>query len=291
MTKHEPTPELLFAAKTDVGNVRDHNEDNLLAVPPLFAVADGMGGHAAGEVASEIAIQTIDELAPRSLDREALIKACVQANDNIYQAIEEGRGKEGMGTTLTCAIVEDTKLMIAQIGDSRAYALHGGNLQQLTHDHSYVQELVEQGRISPAEAAHHPKRSIITRALGGDPKTEPDIYELDITGVERLLLCSDGLSSMISDTEIQQIMTLPESPEDTAMRLVTAAKMAGGLDNVTVVVVDLPDPRHPSPKIEQPRRKRPAVAITLYVVIALLIIAAVVVAFFALRSAGLLNTY
>ncbi|MDR1017032.1 MAG: Stp1/IreP family PP2C-type Ser/Thr phosphatase [Coriobacteriales bacterium] len=301
MAKNPLPQEILFAAKSDVGNVRKHNEDNLLAAPPLFVVADGMGGHAAGEVASEIAIQTIDAEAPREMDRQRLVDACKQANRNIYQAIAEGRGKAGMGTTLTCCILRCDKdadhLMIAQIGDSRVYLLAGGNLRQLTRDHSYVQELVEQGRLSPAEAANHPKRSIITRALGGDPDTEPDIYELDVSGAERLLLCSDGLSSMVSDSEIQQIMSVPESPETTVDRLIRAAKVAGGLDNVTVIVAELPNPGHPSPQVGQPRRGKTQrrghgpLLVAIYILVALLVVALVIFAFNWLNQAGYFVTY
>ena len=195
-----------FGSRTDVGCVRDHNEDSLVVAPPLFAVADGMGGHAAGEVASEIAVNVLAELAPKDLDGAALEHAVEEANHEIIRAARDGRGREGMGTTLTACMLENERLVIAQVGDSRAYLLHHGKLQQLTRDHSLMADMIEAGQLTPEEARHHPQRSVITRALGSDPNTRPDMYEINVETGDRLLVCSDGLSSMIEDEQIEAVM-------------------------------------------------------------------------------------
>ena len=228
-----------FGCRTDVGHARDHNEDSLVVTPPLFAVADGMGGHEAGEVASEIAIETISELAPKHPDAEAFTHAVQAANLNVLKAPAQGIGREGMGTTFTGAILEKERLLVAQVGDSRAYLLHQGRLQQITRDHSLMADLIEIGQITPAEARVHPNRSVITRAIGSDPNTLPDIYELNVSAGDRLLLCSDGLNAMIEDTEIEDILRRTQDPQTCASNLVDAALDAGGLDNVTVIVVDV----------------------------------------------------
>ncbi|WP_251197631.1 Stp1/IreP family PP2C-type Ser/Thr phosphatase [Anaerotardibacter muris] len=228
-----------FGSRTDVGYVRDHNEDSLVVAPPLFAVADGMGGHEAGEVASEITVNTLAELAPDHLDAEGLTAAVEAANYNVMKAPRQGIGRDGMGTTLTAAMLEGERLLIAQVGDSRAYLLHGGNLQQITRDHSLMADLIEAGQITPEEAKVHPNRSVITRAIGSDIHMRPDIYELNVSAGDRLLLCSDGLSTMVSDHAIQAIMRRQEDPQMCADELVNAALENGGVDNATVIVVDV----------------------------------------------------
>lgn len=228
-----------FGSKTDIGHVRDHNEDSLLVSPPLFVVADGMGGHAAGEVASEIVVETLDELAPRTADADALVHAIEAANLNVIKAPRQGVGRIGMGTTCTAAVVTDDRLLIAQVGDSRAYLLHGNHLQQLTRDHSLMADLIEAGTITPEQARSHPDRSVITRAIGSDPYMLPDVYELNVADGDRLLLCSDGLSGMVRDEQIEQIMRRNRDPQHCADQLVEAALRAGGFDNVTVIVVDV----------------------------------------------------
>ncbi len=228
-----------FGSRTDVGYVREHNEDSLLVAPPLYVVCDGMGGHEAGEIASEIAIQTISRRAPSELDADALGQAVEEANLAIIQGAREGRGKEGMGTTCTAAMLEGEKLVIAQVGDSRAYLLHNGLLQQLTRDHSIVADLMEQGEISPAEARTHQWRSYITRALGLDPYMQADLYEINVSAGDRLMLCSDGLYSMMPDAEIAEILGTTPNPQDAADTLVDEALAAGGNDNVTVIVADV----------------------------------------------------
>ena len=228
-----------YGSRTEIGNVREHNEDSLTVLPPLFAVADGMGGHEAGEVASEITINTLNDLAPQSADAEALARTVVAANLNVIKAPSQGVGREGMGTPLTAAILEKERLVIAQVGDSRAYLLHNGSLQQLTRDHSLMADMIEAGQLTEAEARVHPNRSVITRAIGSDPHMQPDLYELNVETGDRLLLCSDGICGMIEDHEIASIMRQAPSAQSCADQLVEAALAAGGFDNATAVVVDV----------------------------------------------------
>lgn len=232
--------DISFGSRTDIGYVRDHNEDSLIIIPPLFAVADGMGGHEAGEIASEITVNTLAELAPSHLDAEGLTAAVEAANYNVMKAPRQGIGRDGMGTTLTAAMLEGERLLIAQVGDSRAYLLHKGHLQQITRDHSLMADLIEAGQITPEEARVHPNRSVITRAIGSDIHMRPDIYELNVDAGDRILLCSDGLSSMISNNAIESIMRRQSDAQHCADELVTAALENGGADNVTVVVADVP---------------------------------------------------
>lgn len=228
-----------FGSRTDIGCLREHNEDSLVVAPPLFAVADGMGGHAAGEVASEIAVNVLAKRAPDHPDAEALGRAVEEANRAVLQAAHEGRGREGMGTTMTAALLEGERLIIAQVGDSRAYLLHQGKLQQLTRDHSLMADMIEAGQLTPEEARVHPNRSVITRALGSDPNVQPDLYEINVETGDRLLICSDGLSSMLRDNEIAATLARMRDPQRCASQLVNEAIAAGGHDNVTVIVADV----------------------------------------------------
>ena len=228
-----------FGSRTDVGCTRDHNEDSLYVKPPLFVVCDGMGGHAAGEVASEIAVNVIGKHAPEHPDADALGKAVEEANRAIIDAALANPVHEGMGTTCTAAMLEGEQLVIAQVGDSRAYLLHEGRLQQLTRDHSLMANMIEAGQITPEEARVHPQRSVITRALGNDPATRPDLYEINVVAGDRLLLCSDGLSSMVLDQDIEAVMKRVPDPQRCASQLVNEAIAAGGYDNVTVIVADI----------------------------------------------------
>ncbi len=228
-----------FGSRTDIGCLRDHNEDSLVVTPPLFAVADGMGGHAAGEVASEIAVRVLSELAPEHPDVEALGRAIEEANRAVIQAAREGRGRQGMGTTMTAAMLEGERLVIAQVGDSRAYLLHQGKLQQLTRDHSLMADMIEAGQLTPEEARTHPQRSVITRALGSDAHLHPDIYEINVETGDRLLICSDGLSGMIFDDQIENTLRRVQDPQRCASQLVNEAIAAGGHDNVTLIVADV----------------------------------------------------
>ena len=198
---------LAWGARTDIGLVRSHNEDSFLVQAPVFAVCDGMGGHAAGEVASSIAVETIAANAPLHADDVLLGAAVEAANAKVIEGAKTGKGKPGMGCTASCILVEKNKVAIAHVGDSRIYLLHAGALVRLTHDHSYVEELVDAGEITADEARVHPSRSIITRALGNDPDMYADHFTLEVTTGDRIIICSDGLSSMVEDSEIEATAT------------------------------------------------------------------------------------
>ena len=228
-----------WGARSDVGLVRGHNEDSFLLRTPLFMVSDGMGGHAAGEVASSIAVETVGEQAPGTADDVLLGAAVEAANMAVIEAAEQGIGKPGMGCTATAVLIEKNKMAVAHVGDSRAYVLRQGTLVRVTHDHSYVEELVDSGQITADEARTHPSRSIITRALGSDPDMYADHFSLEVNDGDRIILCSDGLSSMISDAEIESLAVSSVTPQQAADNLVAAALTAGGADNVTVVVIDI----------------------------------------------------
>ena len=233
------TDHLSWGARSDVGLVRGHNEDAFLAQAPLFVVCDGMGGHAAGEVASHLAVEAIAERAPDHADEILLGAAVEAANDAVLEGSLTGKGKPGMGCTATCVIIENNVMSVAHVGDSRVYLLHGGMLVRITHDHSYVEELVDAGEITADEARVHPSRSIITRALGSDPDMYADHFTLDVSIGDRVILCSDGLSSMVPDKQIEELAVSTVTPQAAADTLVSAALTAGGHDNVTVVVVDV----------------------------------------------------
>ncbi|WP_298578536.1 Stp1/IreP family PP2C-type Ser/Thr phosphatase [uncultured Olegusella sp.] len=235
------TTRLSWGVRSDVGLVRDHNEDSFLIRAPLFAVCDGMGGHAAGEVASSIAAQTLAEQAPHEADDVYLGATVEAANLAIINATKEGKGKPGMGSTCTSVIIIGDKMAIAHVGDSRLYLLHAGTLVRLTHDHSYVEELVDAGEITADEARVHPSRSVITRALGSDPEMYADHFTINVSTGDRLILCSDGLSSMIEDAKIESVAVSCATPQSAADSLVAEALSAGGHDNVTVLVVDIED--------------------------------------------------
>ena len=258
-----------FGSRTDIGCLRDHNEDSLVVTPPLFAVADGMGGHAAGEVASEIAVRVLSELAPEHPDGEALGRAIEEANRAVIQAAREGRGRQGMGTTMTAAMLEGERLVIAQVGDSRAYLLHQGKLQQLTRDHSLMADMIEAGQLTPEEARTHPQRSVITRALGSDAHLHPDIYEINVETGDRLLICSDGLSGMVCDNEIESTLARVRDPQRCASQLVNEAIANGGHDNVTVIVADVTG-------YAEVRRKKLARKTKLSIALVLVLFAAIV---------------
>jgi len=228
-----------YAGDSHIGKVRPVNEDAFLLAPPLFAVADGLGGHQAGEVASSLAIDTLLEAAPRSSDLKALGRAVRQANAAVIEAAASGRGRSGMGTTLTAVMVEGTHLTVAHVGDSRAYLLHLGTLEQLTQDHSMVADLVRQGRITAEESRSHPNRSVITRALGSDPNMLADTFEVEAAPGDRLLLATDGLTSMVRDEEIEHVLATAPTASAAVRQLIDGALEAGGQDNITVVVVDI----------------------------------------------------
>lgn len=270
------TTQLMWGARSDVGCVRSHNEDSYLVQSPLFCVCDGMGGHAAGEVASSIAVETIAKTAPHTADPTLLGAAIEAANAAVIEAALNGLGKPGMGCTATAAYIEGNTIAIAHVGDSRAYLLHEGTLIRVTRDHSYVEELVDAGEITADEARVHPNRSVITRALGSDPAMYADHFSLNIEEGDRLILCSDGLSSMIPDGEIENIASQSSTAQICTDNLVDAALAAGGSDNCTVVVVDVVD----DGKLREisKRRRRNVIAVISAVVALLALIGVIALA-------------
>jgi PPM family protein phosphatase len=227
------------AGLTDPGLTRTGNEDSMLLEPPLYAVADGMGGHRAGEIASRDALIALLANAPRETDAKSLARAVRAANRAVIESAGKSRTRTGMGTTLTAAMVDGTRVLVAHVGDSRAYLLHDGRLTRITEDHSMVADLVRQGTITEEDARFHPQRSVITRALGSDPDMVADVFEVRAAPGDRLLLATDGLTGMLPDDFIAELLDQQRSPEEAASKLVEAANRAGGYDNITVVIVDL----------------------------------------------------
>jgi serine/threonine protein phosphatase PrpC len=228
------------AGRTDVGRQRSANEDSLVVSPPLFAVADGMGGAKAGEVASAVAVEAVEGAQESSEPAEAQLASIVrEANRRIYDLAVADESRRGMGTTLTLAKLHGDEVSLAHVGDSRAYRLRDGELEQLTRDHSLVAELERSGQITPEAAEHHPQRSIITRALGPEPDVEVDTYTLAGRPGDLFLICSDGLTSMISDDEVGSILRSAGSLDEAADELVRAANQSGGKDNITVILFRL----------------------------------------------------
>jgi protein phosphatase len=260
MPELEHIPRLRTGSASDTGQVRSHNEDALLLFESmhhgdnaadlfgLFILADGMGGHQAGEVASSLAARTVahqvlqnvylpylatgttDDLQPLT---EALIQAVNEASQSVYKTVPGG------GTTLTCALVVKDRAVLAHVGDSRAYLYHDGTLRQITKDHSYVDKLVELGQLTAEEAAAHPQKNVLYRAVGQEGTLEVDTYLEVLPDGSRLLLCCDGLWSMIVEDEISRILGRAESPQAACDQLVAAANAAGGRDNITTLVVEL----------------------------------------------------
>lgn len=229
------------AGLTDPGLTRTQNEDALLMEAPLYAVADGMGGHRAGEIASRDALAALLANAPREADPNALARAVRAANRAVIESAAKSRTRTGMGTTLTAAMVDGTRVLVAHVGDSRAYLLHQGVLTRITEDHSMVADLVRQGTITEEDARFHPQRSVITRALGSDPDMSSDIFDVTASAGDRLLLATDGLTGMIPDDYIAEILAQERDPAEAAAKLVEAANRAGGYDNITVIIVDIDD--------------------------------------------------
>jgi PPM family protein phosphatase len=238
---------LVFAAATDVGRMRKNNEDSYLSAKPVAAVADGMGGHSAGEVASAIAIEELAALGERgpweneTAATDDLKAAILRANRRIREMAASDRKLNGMGTTLVALLEDGDMVHVANVGDSRGYLLRQGELSQVTVDHSLVQELVDDGRLSPEDAERHPQRSVITRALGIDPEVEFDLFTYKLQVGDRLLLCSDGLSDVVEPTQIRNVLLRVRSPQKAARQLITVANEQGGPDNITVIVVDAVD--------------------------------------------------
>lgn len=233
------------AGRTDVGVVRSGNEDNYLLVPDkaIFIVADGMGGHAAGEVASEMAVRIIAQQLgdPRTLaETEAsrrIREAIREANAQIFDRTLTEHDKRGMGTTATALVLMGSRYLIGQVGDSRAYMLRDGEMLQLTKDHSYVQEQVDAGYLTQEDARTHPYSNVITRCVGANEDVIPDTYLGTLRAGDLFLLASDGLTGMIDDPRLQQLLESSREPQDLSDALVTEANRVGGLDNITVILV------------------------------------------------------
>jgi PPM family protein phosphatase len=231
------------ASLTDTGRRRRHNEDAYVSEPPLFAVADGMGGAQAGELASSLAAAALrDESAELAGGEQRVDDLIQQANRRVYERQSQDASASGMGTTMTVALVEDGGVAIGHVGDSRAYLIRDRKLEQLTEDHSLVAELVRSGKLSPEEAEGHPQRSVITRALGTDPDVDVDTFSVETKPGDLFLLCSDGLTSMVDDeTILREVERNRGDLAKAAKALIRAANKGGGEDNITVVFFEIAD--------------------------------------------------
>jgi serine/threonine protein phosphatase PrpC len=236
------------SARSAIGLVRQGNEDSAFASAQLIAVADGMGGHAAGEVASRIAVQVLQKLAPtlsaEDIDEDSvedlLMHSLHSIDAEIAAVTDEDVEKRGMGTTLTALLIRDSRIALLHVGDSRCYRLRGNTLEQLSNDHTVIQELLDQGAISEAEAAEHPQRSMLTHALRGDGDVTPLLQMYEIKKGDRYLLCSDGLSGILTDKEIK--VGLKKSDKDEAIKFLNDATYINGApDNVTILIADISD--------------------------------------------------
>ncbi|HET9650518.1 MAG TPA: protein phosphatase 2C domain-containing protein [Microlunatus sp.] len=243
MTDDAPaTLRLRIRSHSEIGLVRKNNQDSGLAGPHLVVVADGMGGAAAGDLASAVAIDTLRKIDAGASSGEEMLEllagAIHRANDRIADLVEDDYNLEGMGTTVTGALFDGTELGLAHIGDSRAYLFRNGSLERLTHDHSWVQSLVDDGKISEAEASIHPHRSLLLRVLNGQVSSEPDLRLVRVHAGDRLLFCSDGLCGLVDDEDIAATMAEPDL-EIVMARLVELALAAGGIDNITIILADV----------------------------------------------------
>ena len=235
---------LRYAIRSDVGLLREGNEDAAYAGPRLLAVADGMGGHAAGEVASAAAISALarlDDDVPGSDLLDALADAVADANHTLHDMVLADSVLEGMGTTLTAMLWSGSRVALVHIGDSRAYLLRDGEFHQITHDHTLVQTLVNEGRISPDDVATHPQRSMLLRALDGRADVEPDLSLREARLGDRYLLCSDGLSGVVSEETLHRTLAKVEDLNEVVLQLVELAIRGGGPDNITCIVADVVD--------------------------------------------------
>jgi protein phosphatase len=242
--------QLAVAAKTDVGMIRSGNEDNFFwdvdRAGGLFIVADGMGGHAAGEVASEMAVSLISrelkavrDLADEPESARTLAQSLKAANAAIYERTIAESDKHGMGTTVSVLLIGNGRYLVGQVGDSRVYLLRDGTLRQLTKDHSYVQEQVDAGVLTPEQARYHPYSNVITRCIGAGGDVEPDTYAGEVMAGDLFLVASDGLTGMVDDRRLQQLLMARAAPQRIVDALISEANGRGGLDNITAIVVSI----------------------------------------------------
>lgn len=250
--------DIIASGATDVGRVRRANEDSLYIGDSVFAVADGMGGHLAGEVASALALKPIQELDGKVFPDaaaavQALRDAVVLANAEVVAKAQDEPSYRGMGTTLTAAMLEGRRVHVAHVGDSRAYLLRDGRFSQLTDDHTLVQHLIDEGQITQEEAASHPQRSIVTRAIGVSREIDVDAMSLDLQPEDQLLLCSDGLTGVVSDQDICDELVRWDDPDATLKRLIDMANHAGGPDNITALLLRV-KPEESTPPHGQPAK-------------------------------------
>ena len=228
------------AAVTDPGRTRRHNEDSYVIEPPLFAIADGMGGAQAGEVASGLATAALKEGQADAAGEQRIADLIQEANRRVYDRSSSDPNTSGMGTTITVALVEDDHVAFGHVGDSRAYLIRDASMEQLTEDHSLVNELLKTGKLSREEAETHPQRSVITRALGTDPDVDVDTFSVRAENGDLFLLCSDGLTDMVSEESILDLVERHRDDIDGALRaLVKEANRGGGQDNITVVAFEI----------------------------------------------------
>ncbi len=228
---------VVVGVATDIGRVRERNEDSYLVEPPLYAVADGMGGARGGAVASSLALDKVEE--QFRIGKAPLGELIRLANRAVFERSISDRKVSGMGTTLTAATIDDRGAHLAHVGDSRAYLLRAGSLRQLTDDHTLVNRMVKAGEITLQEAGVHPHRNVLTRSIGTEPEVVVDEDDVPLIDGDRLLLCSDGLTGMVTEPQIQAILETTPDPQEAADRLVKAANSAGGIDNITVVILDI----------------------------------------------------
>lgn len=229
-----------IGAKTDIGKVREQNEDSYGYKDHLFVLADGMGGHRAGEIASSIAVQTILAMDFSGNSPDIILKeAVLKANQAILNAVEQDPGQYGMGTTITVLYLSENLVYYTHIGDSRIYRYSGGLFQQLTNDHSLVAELVRSGSLTEAEAKNHPQRNILTRALGTDRMPDFEIMKGPVVEGDKFLLCSDGLCGLLEEAQIFGEISTGDEPQVIVDRLVTMANDAGGIDNITAILIEI----------------------------------------------------
>jgi protein phosphatase len=243
-----------YARASDTGKKRRRNEDSYVVAPPLFAVADGMGGAQAGEVASKLAAAALKETHPEGAsDAEKVTELIQEANRRVYERAHSDPATSGMGTTMTVALVDGDKVTIGHVGDSRAYVVRGGELEQLTEDHSLVNELLKSGKLSREEAETHPQRSVITRAVGTDPDVDVDAFTVEAGEGDVFLLCSDGLTDMVADSDILDVVEKNRDDLDRATKaLVSAANRGGGEDNITVIAFSIAADGDDTVRMESP---------------------------------------